>query len=226
MTIFGSGLGPAEGVSFQLDSDDRVPTELAGIQVTVGGVQAPVLYVQDQQINFITPHDIRGTTTNICVQTAATQSCLFAYVGDLYPGIFQEGNGYAVLNEDETLNTPANPAATGSVISLFGTGFGPLDRAFPDGGLAAPPLPLVLDTIRIQFSPATPPQVGPSPPYSGEVLYAGAAPGLVNGVTQVNVRIPQSPPMTGTVSVYLLVDGGTVPKFRWTPIITVAVGKP
>jgi hypothetical protein len=49
--------------------------------------------------------------------------------------------------------------------------------------------------VTAQFMPYQPPCMfglcRPPPPVPVEVLYAGAAPGLVAGVTQVNVRVPR-----------------------------------
>jgi uncharacterized protein (TIGR03437 family) len=205
MTMFGSDLGPIQGVSSQLDASNRVPVQVAGTKVTVGGIAAPILYVQDQQINFIAPQAITGTTTDICVVTNETQSCLFSYVGSRRPGIFRVGDGYAVLNEDGTLNTPDNPAVVGSVISLFGTGFGPFDGLPPDGSLAMPPYARLTYPVTATFDVLY---------FSGEgdILYAGAAPFQVSGVTQINVRIPDFA-VPGHKQVMLDVLGGTVPSF-------------
>src|SRR6185312_5976739 len=53
------------------------------------------------------------------------------------PGLFtltKDGKGQgAILNQDGSPNGPANPAALGSVISLFGTGQGPTNPVVPDG---------------------------------------------------------------------------------------------
>ncbi|MCU1338358.1 MAG: hypothetical protein JWO19_3939 [Bryobacterales bacterium] len=69
-TLFGSNLGPVAGVQYRLDADGRVPTELGGTRVTVGDIPAPILYAQDQQINFIVPGGLTGSTTQVCVEAA------------------------------------------------------------------------------------------------------------------------------------------------------------
>ncbi len=210
-SIFGSTLGPNVGVGFTLGADGHVPTVLAGTQVTVGGTPAPILYAQDQQINFVVPQQVAGNSTNICVADARTQSCLSASVVPLNAGIF--GAGSAVLNQDGTLNTPANPAARGSVISFFGTAMGPYDRAVQDGSVAAPPLGRLQYPVGVSFYDPTPSvclfgicskRLGP---FSGEVLYAGQAPELVTGVTQVNVKVPQDAIRGAHVRVTLTVRG-------------------
>ncbi len=198
-TIWGSNLGPPIGVPFQLGADGRVPTELAGVTVTMAGIPAPLLLVQDEQINFLVPQGITSSSTDLCVKTAEGQSCMFAYVRPWAPAIFRSGSGYAVLNLDWSLNTPDNPAARGSFVSLWGAGFGPYQRTVPDGSLAELPLNLLTTPVWAVFgdpAPPTcfdifhPPYPCPRPAVQGEVTFAGAAPQLVNGVTQVNVRIP------------------------------------
>jgi len=92
-----------------------------------------------------------------------------------------------VLNQDGTINSPTNPAPAGSVVSIFGTGFGAIGNSIPDGGITPPagaqyPGVQVQATWQISFSheltlPAT-------------VLYAGAAPLEVEGVGQINFVVP------------------------------------
>ena len=151
-TLYGSNLGPPTGTSFQLDANGKVPTQTAGTSVSVGGLAAPVLYAQDGQINFIVPQEVAEQTTNVCVATAVGQSCIFANVASVYPGIFYTpGVGYAVLNQDGTLNAPSNPALRGSSISLFGTGMGLYDRSFPDGSIVGLPLANVIAPVSALF---------------------------------------------------------------------------
>jgi len=48
------------------------------------------------------------------------------------PGIFRSQEGVssqaAAANQDGTVNSPSNPAAPGSYVSVWGTGFGSIDR--------------------------------------------------------------------------------------------------
>src|SRR6185369_17257914 len=87
----------------------------------------------------------------------------------------------AVINEDgRTVNSASAPAAKGSVISIYATGEGQTAPAGTDGLIATIlplPRPAKSVTVRIDGQPA-------------EVQYAGAAPGQVAGLMQVNVKIP------------------------------------
>jgi uncharacterized protein (TIGR03437 family) len=116
------------------------------------------------------------------------------------PGIFtadSSGKGSAAaLNEDGTLNNQQQPAKPGSIVVLYATGEGQTDPAGSSGRLAIDtyPKPLQPVTVTIAGQPA-------------EVLYAGAAPNLVTGLMQVNIRIPANFATIGSVPVLLSVGG-------------------
>jgi uncharacterized protein (TIGR03437 family) len=214
-TIYGSNLGPNAGVSFQLDSNGNVPAQLAGTAVTVGGLPAPILYTRENQINFIVPQEITGPSTNVCVITAAGQNCIYALVAALDPAIYSIPNqGYAILNQDGTLNSSSNPALPGSVISLFGTGMGPYNRPLADGSVAGLPLANLTTPLGAEFLDPNPPicpipgaTCGPPPDNTeGTVLFAGAAPGEVVGVTQVNVLIPANVVPGNSITLQLILE--------------------
>jgi uncharacterized protein (TIGR03437 family) len=103
------------------------------------------------------------------------------------------GGQGAILNNDGSVNSYDNPAQRGSVVSLFGTGLGQTIPVSEDGmindslTLPAAVLPV---TALIDGQPA-------------EILYAGAAPGMLHGFVQVNVRIPAALISTGDVRVTL-----------------------
>ena len=97
------------------------------------------------------------------------------------PGIFviapvsaQPG---AVLDPGYTLNTSDAPAARGSVLQIFATGYGPLDAS---GQAAA--------SVWIADLPAA-------------VLYSGPAPGYP-GLWQINAQIPNDPSVSGQIPLF------------------------
>ena len=99
------------------------------------------------------------------------------------PGVFLENFATgqpAILNQDGTLNSPAHPARVGSLISIFGTGGDFVFGGVPDGELW-PAMPL---------TPFSSPVVVTFDGVAGDVLYGGSAPELVNGVFQINARVP------------------------------------
>ena len=100
------------------------------------------------------------------------------------PGIFSlAGSGRgpgAILNaKDESVNTVANPAGRGDWVSIFATGSGVTTPASVDGFLAGSTLaaPDARVSVMIGGLPC-------------QVNYAGAAPGFVSGLLQINAQIP------------------------------------
>jgi uncharacterized protein (TIGR03437 family) len=87
------------------------------------------------------------------------------------------------LNQDGSINSVFNPAAAGSIVSVFGTG-AVWPSGLQDGGVAPGPMPL--DDSQNPFTALD--RTGTPL----EVYYAGAAPGLSNGVFQLNLRLPQT----------------------------------
>ena len=185
VSLFGNGLGPAAPVSAQ-SANNRLPFNLAGSLVTVNGIHAPLLYVGDSQINAIVPWEIQGApTANVCVvyQNNAT-NCITMNVASAAPSIFQLPSGYAaVVNQDGTINGPQNPAAPGSIVSLYVTGLGPLSPTPADGSIVGLPLPTLASNVRVFLGSQLP---------QDDVLYAGAAPLEVAGLYQINFLIPVS----------------------------------
>ena len=191
VTLFGSGLGRLNAAGLIVE-DGRVATEVDGIEVLFNGEPAPLLFVWWNQINAVAPYGIAGSDeVEIVVLKDGVESEPFVLpVSDAHPGLFTRnstGSGVgALLNADNTINTSDNPATAGSVVTLFGTGEGRPDRIVADGqvtgsslaNLARPTLPV---TVMIGDQAA-------------EVTYAGAAPELVAGVLQINVRIPAGTP--------------------------------
>jgi uncharacterized protein (TIGR03437 family) len=118
------------------------------------------------------------------------------------PGIFtanSSGTGQgSVLNQDLTVNTVSNPAARGSVVTLYATGEGLTDPPGVDGRPAVGVLPAPLAAVSVDIGglPAT-------------VQYAGAAPGLMSGVLQINAQMSSNVTAGNAVPVHITVGGAT-----------------
>jgi uncharacterized protein (TIGR03437 family) len=184
VTIFGSNLGPAKLTGLQL-TGGRVSTSLAQTRVLFDGIPAPLLYVQADQIGAMVPYAVGGRLdTQVIVENKGRLSPTITIpVADSAPGLFTvnaRGTGQgAILNQDLTLNSASNPAARGSIVVLFGTGAGQTSPPTVDGELAGrvPPKPALPVSVTIDGRKA-------------QVLYAGAIPGALTGLLQVNVRLP------------------------------------
>ena len=187
ITLFGEGIGPDGLVTAQLSPAGTLETTLAGTRVLVDGTPAPLVYVSARQSSAIVPYAVAGkTSAAIIVEYRGDRTApLTVAVRDSAPGLFSadsSGRGPgAILHPDYTPVTAARPADRGGIVLLFGTGEGQTDPPGADGKLATGVLPKPLLPVTVTIGGV-----------EAEVLYAGAAPGLVAGVLQINVKIPEN----------------------------------
>ena len=151
LSVFGSGLGPAKGVSASNDTT----TSLAGVDISIGDVPAPLLYVSSNQINFAVPSAPNSQFARMTLTvngasgpgrriplTLANPS-LFINPAQSFPSAgFPLFVAWA-LNADGSVNTSDNPAQPGSVVSVFVNGlsgftslvtdFQPVELSITDG---------------------------------------------------------------------------------------------
>ena len=167
--------------------------------VTVGGINAQVLYAGAAQINFVIPPTVpMGASVSVEIFHAGAL-LLSTSIGitDAAPALFTlnaSGTGNAaVLNVSpsgqETLNgsvAPGQPAAVGSYIAIFGTGFGVANGPGSDG--------------LSHLTGAVTATIGGVP---AQVVFAGLAPQSTMGLQQINVLIPTSAPTGPSVSLIL-----------------------
>jgi len=168
IAIYGPHIGP--------------PAHFTGsVQVLIGGTIAPLLYASDSQINAIVPFRTEGLLTAPVriVLNGVTGPAFPAAIVPAEPEVFRNPDGYAAaINQDGTLNSPDHPAAVGSIVAVWATGAGaPPFSAQNDGQIATAAQDFECCQVTAGGTPA-------------EVLYSGAAPGLVAGVVQINFRIP------------------------------------
>jgi uncharacterized protein (TIGR03437 family) len=214
VAIFGSNLGPATPAGLQLDASGAVTTTLAGSRVLFDGVASAMIFASAGQIDAVVPFGVAAGRVQAQVQYQDLASAPFPLiVVPAVSGIFSadaSGAGQAIiLNQDGSLNSLGSPAAPGSVITLWATGAGQLSPAGIDGAVVAGDnLPRPVLTVTAQIGGQ-----------SAEVLYAGGAPGIVEGVIQVNLRIPRTGQTGAVVPLVLRVGDASTSQ----PGITVAV---
>jgi uncharacterized protein (TIGR03437 family) len=180
VALFGLAIGPAVAMGAQLDAGGDVATTLGGTTVLFNGVAAPLYYAGANQINAEAPIEIAGSVSALVQVQSGTRTIANGLVdiAPYAPGLFATGAYAAALNQDLTVNGSGNPAPKGSVIVLYGTGFGstqPLDKT---GVPATPPLGIPLGYVTVSINGE-----------SAAVLYVGDAPYFC-GLTQLNVQIP------------------------------------
>jgi uncharacterized protein (TIGR03437 family) len=192
ITLFGINLAPVT-VSARATP---LPLSIADVSVTINDLTAPLLYVSPLQINAQVPSAISPGPAKIVVRVNGTFSTpLDISVRPAAPGIFTDLEGQAaVLNRDNSRNSPQNPAAVGSFVSLYFTGQGPLAVPVEDGA-PAPVGPVIHAMLEASAT------VGGVP---AEIQFAGLAPGFA-GLAQMNLKVP--PLASGTYPVIVKMGG-------------------
>jgi uncharacterized protein (TIGR03437 family) len=199
VTLFGNGLGPQQGVQPQATLQSPFPTQAASVEVTFDGTPAPLLWVQDAQINVVVPWSLTpGQTTQVCaIYGGVKTNCLTWPVVETAPAVFTASDGVhaLALNQDGSLNSATNPAVLGSIVTVFATGLGPITPPQADGALVGLPLPTNTLPVTVGFTVGAPP-FGTTIFNPFEVTYAGPAPYEVAGASQINFKL--GPPANQT----------------------------
>jgi uncharacterized protein (TIGR03437 family) len=185
--IFGQNIGPAAPAGLAVGADGKVATLLSGVQALFDGVPAPLLYVSASQVNAVVPYEVApNAVANLQLQFNGTAIPAGGVpVAPATPAVFSidsTGQGAAaVLNQDNTVNSPANPAARGSIVQIYATGAGVTSPAGITGAItgAATMQPLLPVSLTIGGITAA-------------IAYASSAPDAVSGLFQVNAVVPQS----------------------------------
>jgi uncharacterized protein (TIGR03437 family) len=215
------------------------PTLLADTQVLFNGQPAPLLLVSPGQINFMIPMSAPTSgTADVQVVRQSTGQILtdgLLPMNSVSPAIFTGGlvnctlaggkcKQAAVVNAaDGTVNSPNNPAAAGSYISIYATGQGFVQGAPPDGDIPRGGL----------VNTSTVPKVWINACYvddsscTGEtgvenVQFSGLSPQFP-GVWQINVRIPKSTGPGAQIPIFIVMNNVTSPSAATGYVTTIAV---
>ncbi|MGD0668821.1 MAG: hypothetical protein ABSB23_14775 [Bryobacteraceae bacterium] len=188
VVLYGSGLGPGSLATYQPVNGD-VPVSVGGVSVYFNGSPGPVLYASSTQVAAIVPFGLTGASAQVYVaDQGQTSAPLNVALAPAAPALFTANNSgtgqAAAVNASGSYNNAGSPASAGQWVYLYGTGFGQTNPPGEDGAftLAPPagvlPLPLLQPvTVTIGGMPAN-------------TNYAGGAPGIVQGVIQINAQIP------------------------------------
>lgn len=154
------------------------------VTIEAGGLPAQVLGATPFQVNFRISPDVGTGPQVLRVQGPYGSAERTVNLAAVSPGLFS-----AVVNQNNSLNSTANPASRGQVVIVYATGLGPTRAQ---------------GNLQVVQQPVTAAIGGRAVP----VAFAGAAPGLP-GVYQVNLQLSvNSPP--GVEQVLRLEQAGVV----------------
>jgi uncharacterized protein (TIGR03437 family) len=204
ITIFGSNIGPATLQKPAPTASGQLDTIAGGTRILFDGTPAPMLYSVSGQAGAIAPFGLQARgNTQLQVEYLGTPSSSVALtVAAAAPAIFtanQSGKGQgSILNQDYTVNSAAAPAAVGSVVMIYATGGGAMSTAVIDGSIAQAPFATLGQKVTVRMGGAL-----------ALVQYQGAAPGIVQGVLQINAVVPAGIAPGDTVPVEMTIGGVT-----------------
>jgi uncharacterized protein (TIGR03437 family) len=212
-TIFGAQLGPAKAVTA---SSFPLGTTLGGVSINVvqgaTSVSAIPVYVSAGQINAIMPSKapLGMASLQVVVNNAHSNMAPVQVVGSAFGTFTANGTGIGpgvlynfVAQNNQPINSPNVTAKPGQVITLWGTGLGPIataDNVPPTAGN----LPVQVQVF-VGGQPAT-------------VQYSGRST-CCSGVDQVVFTVPSNAPSGCWVPVYVKTAGTTISNF-----VTMAIG--
>ena len=185
ISIFGSNLATAIGGAVALP----LPTNISGTRVLIGGQAVPLFFVSAGQINAQVPWGAPTGTVELTVETPqGTGAPVNVSIVETAPGLFSQaasGRGPgAVLNFVSQGNTPINTVAStivpDGIVSIFGTGLGPVTEPPPDGAAGDGQPTTTTPVLMIGGRQAV-------------VEFSGLAPEFV-GLYQINARVPPDTP--------------------------------
>jgi len=201
VSIYGSNFSDITTDWGQQDFSNGLPTSLAGIQVYVNGIAAPVYYVQPTQINIQAPSNLGGSATvqvirngvpslTTTVAVVDHNAGLFAYSLDymtFYPSARFNDNPYEIVGDPAIFGSGVEKAKPGDSIQLYANAL-----AASDAGVVSPANSFS-DPVTVTVGSAT--------------VNADFA-GLVSpGLFQVNFTVPQLAP--GNYPITISTDGST-----------------
>jgi uncharacterized protein (TIGR03437 family) len=214
-SVFGTGFASSNVYASAIP----LPTKLGDVSVTIGGFDAPLLFVSSKQINLQVPWEVAGSTADIVVTANGTALAAFpAPIGPVSPGVFttHSGTGQAIaINPDGSLAGPegsipgsaVHPARVGEALVILATGLGLVTPEAVDGDNSS-------DTLRNTVTTPTVMIGG----VAADVQFSGLSPQFV-GLNQINVAVPQV--KAGVVPLQLSIGGITT-----SNLVTIAVEEP
>lgn len=205
-SIFGARLGPPSSPSLSFP----LQTTLGGVSITVTQgsttVKAIPIYVSASQINAIMPsnaplgmsslrvlfNNVRSNPMTVNVGASALGIFSATETG-LGPGILQN----FISQSNQPINSPTTAAQPGQVITLWGTGLGPVaaDNVAPTAGNLPVKVEVFVGGVAVT-----------------NVLYSGRTP-CCAGVDQIVFQVPSNAPQGCWVPVGVRTAGATLSNF-------------
>jgi uncharacterized protein (TIGR03437 family) len=172
LTLSGSGLSDSV-----INGTVPLKAWLGNVTMWIGERKVPVVQLAPKSVSIIVPWDIQSDNGSIRIQAEAPGDHTPFYFPEVLPSLSanQIPTAGAILRQDWT-QTFVGPIKSGEIIHVYAIGFGPVFPEVPEGAAAPSAEPFSRTTRPLTCSNA-------------EILYAGLAPGAVERVYQIDMRI-------------------------------------
>lgn len=183
-----------------------LPNTLATASIFMGGVQLPLIYVSDRQVNAVLPY---GIATNAKYQVIVQRGGALStpetiVVLDAQPGVFtadQSGKGQGSIYKipsggGQILAAPGAPVTAGDVLTVYCAGLGEVN----------PPLEAGTPAPMNQLEHTANPVAATIGGVDATVLFAGLTPGFA-GLYQINLVVPPGVSTGDAVTLLIKVAG-------------------
>jgi uncharacterized protein (TIGR03437 family) len=201
VSFYGYLFGPTNNTTATFDTSGNLPATLDSVRITFDGEAAPLFVTGPFLITAQAPYSLQGKD-HVNVQLFYQDvpfNIVPLTVQEAVPGIVATlGTSNAVVvNQDGRINSASSPAAAGSVVVMYATGYGQTSPAGVTGQPSHVPgaQPLLPLTLTIGGNSST-------------ILYAGEAPGYV-GLLQINARVPDTGSAAKACAVPVVLQVGT-----------------
>jgi uncharacterized protein (TIGR03437 family) len=182
-----------------------LPTAIGATSVLLNGIPIRLYYVSPTQINAQLPVDTAVTLSSLEVvngiEVSDPEQVAIAEASPGIPYYVTNGANHAsARNGDNSINSPTNPAAAGSLVTIYLTGMGPVTNPV-EAGVPAPESRLAVAELPVSVN------------MGGKMLvpiFAGLSPGSI-GLAQVNVQVPALAPGDYPVTVTIGVAVSNAP---------------
>jgi uncharacterized protein (TIGR03437 family) len=177
--VYGSGLAS------QTSSAGSVPLPLAlnGTFALIGGLQSPLFYLSNGQLDVQIPSELAATQQYVVVVSANNTYTMPQTINlvPVQPGVAAFADSTLIAqHSDFTLVDSGHPAKPGEYLVMYLTAMGPTNPSVPSGTAA----PSVEPLARVTVQP-----IVTVDGQSAIIAYAGLTPGSV-GLYQVNFQVP------------------------------------
>jgi uncharacterized protein (TIGR03437 family) len=212
-TIFGENLGPAQSPALAFPLSSTIGGVSVGVTQSGVTTQAFPIYISPTQVNAIMPSSVlAGLASLRLFYQGAKSNAITIQISNSAPGVFAvSSGGYGpgivqnyITADNQPINSLVAPVAPGQVITIWGTGLGPV--TFPDNVAPTPGNVSTPVTLTLGGQPAS-------------VAYSGRSP-CCSGIDQIVATVPNNAPLGCWVPVSINA-GGVV-----SNTITMAIARP